>query len=172
MRKITIDLNVNDIDAAISELEDYRDEIIEKIGDFVDALTQGGVEVASMKVAASQGDSNNVSVDRYYADTEGNIVKAVICLNGTDCLFVEFGAGLYYNNGNAHPYASQFGYGVGTYPSKHPPNRAINPAYWWYRGQDGALHFSRGTEATMPLYSAAESMRNDVIVKAAEIFKS
>lgn len=169
MKTIKFDLgSVSSMEAAIKELEEYQDELMDKIQQFLDALVQEGIQVASAKLGSTQGDWEDAYVDGIYVtDT-----KAIILLGGKDCLFVEFGAGIYYNNGNAHPKAHEFGYGVGTYPSKHPPNRAINPGYWWYKGNDDAIHLSIGTEASMPLFTGAEHMRSIVGAKAREIFRS
>lgn len=170
MNTIKCELSVSSIRSAIKELQDYRESFAEKINDFVDALVKEGITVAKIQLASGQGDST-ASVDAFYVEADGNITKAIIALNGEDALFIEFGSGIRYNNGNSHPYAKQFGYGVGTYPSEHPPNKAINPGYWWYGEKGEGLHLSFGTEATMPIYHAAETVRNLKIQKAIEIFK-
>lgn len=167
--KLSVELSVNSINKAISQIDKYKNDLINKVKILVGQLVQDGVEVARVQVSASQGDSTDAHVD-YLIDSTGNIIKASIFLQGSDALFIEFGAGIYYNNGNAHPKASEFGYGVGTYPSEHPPNRAINPGYWWYKGEDENLHLSLGTEATMPIFKAGETVRNNLIQKAIENF--
>ena len=110
----------------------------------------------------------------YEINSSGEIINASIYLIGSDVLFVEFGAGIAYNTGAEHPKAAEFGYGIGTYPSKHPPNRAMNPGYWVYRDPPGSDNkvWSIGTSASMPIYYAAETMRNNAIKKAVEIFRS
>lgn len=168
---IKCDLSISGLESAINEIKAYEDELNDKIRRFVDELMKSGVAVAQARLGATIGDATNASII-YGLDSSGEIVTAYVGLNGPDALFIEFGAGIHYNNGNAHPLASQFGYGVGTYPSEHPPNRAIHPGYWWYKGDDGALHFSLGTQASMPIYNAAESIRNIAIMKALEIFRS
>lgn len=168
-RVIKCEFSVESIRNAIDELQEYRESLKEKINDFVDALIKDGVEVAKIQLA-SAAHERPASVDAFYVDSSGDIIKAYIVLNSEDALFIEFGSGIRYNNGNAHPLAGEFGYGVGTYPSEHPPNRAINPGYWWYKDGD-KLRLSFGTQATMPIYHAAETMRNEVIQKAIEIFK-
>lgn len=171
---IEVELGASSIDKAIKELKEYEKSINDKLQEFIAILLQDGVQVANASMGSVVGDSTQAAivVPEVMVDGAGNIVTAYIQLSGKDALFVEFGAGIYYNNGNAHPQAAEFGYGVGTYPSDHPPNRAINPGYWWYRGEDGALHFSLGTQASMPIYRAAESIRNNAIRKALEVFRS
>ena len=145
-------LDVDSLQNAIDELKEYRDSINDKLQQFVAALLEDGVI-------------------GFGINADGDIVTATISLEGSDALFIEFGAGIAYNTGMQHPYAGEFGYGVGTYPSKHPPNKAMNPGYWYYR-ENGELVKSIGTQASMPIYHAAETMRNIAIQKAIEIFRS
>lgn len=169
MKTIKCDLGVSSIDKAIAELESYRASVINKLKILVGQLTQDGVEIARIQVAASQGDSTDAHVD-YLVDSSGEIIKASIFLQGTEALFIEFGAGIAYNTGFQHPNADEFGYGVGTYPSKHPPNKAMNPGYWFYRDESKNLHRSIGTEATMPIFHAGQTIRNNLIQKAIDNF--
>ena len=169
MKKIKCKLDPSSIDKAIKELEDYGKSLQDKLKILIGELTQDGVQIARIQVSASQGDSTDAYVD-YMVDSTGDIVKASIFLQGTDALFIEFGAGIYYNNGASHPMAAEFGYGIGTYPSEHPPNRAINPGYWWYKDEVGNKHLSLGTEATMPIYHAAETVKNNIIQRAIDNF--
>ena len=175
MRKIELDIDPKSIQNAIDELKDYQDELNEKIKQFIQSLIEGGVVVAELCISSTKGDSKLPDVD-YTVDANGDIVNATISIIGEDVLFVEFGAGIAYNTGKQHPKATELGYGPGTYPSKHPPNRALNPGFWFYSDHDsvGATVRTRsiGTEATMPAYHAAENMRNEVIRKAVEVFRS
>ena len=175
MKTIKMTLDPKSIDDAMKELRAYRDSINNKIDTFVETLVQHGVKIASLCVASTNGDSKLPDVT-YEVNDMGDIIKATIAIVGQDVLFVEFGAGIAYNTGNQHPLASQFGYGIGTYPSERPPNRAINPGYWYYSDADNAYKKvskrSIGTEATMPIYHAAESIRNEYIKQAVEVFRS
>jgi len=168
MKTLKIELGDDSLDKAITELQGYREWLNNRLKILVGELTQDGVEIARIKVAASQGDSTDAYVD-YMVDSTGEIIKASIFLQGTEALFIEFGAGIAYNTGFQHPYADEFGYGVGTYPSKHPPNRAINPGKWVYR-VNGEKVWSIGTEATMPIFHAGQTIRNNLIQKAIDNF--
>ena len=167
MKTIKCKLDSSELERAIEELRDYREDFEKKIERFVRDLVSAGVVVANMRVSSTQGDSSLPTVT-YEVDSRGDIVSANIAINGGDVLFVEFGAGIAYNTGAEHPKASEFGYGIGTYPSEHPPNKAINPGYWYY----GHGKRSIGTQASMPIYGASESMRNELIQKAVEAFRS
>lgn len=164
MKKISIKLDSAEIGKAIKEIQEYREELNKKIELFVDALIHEGMNVAKARLASTRGDSTDASVDSFYISSTGDIIKAVIYLEGEDALFVEFGAGIVFNPVD-HPLAASLGYGPGTYPGQtHVPM----PGYWYYG--DGKL--SVGTEATMPIYGAAEHMRNVIVQKANEVFRS
>lgn len=163
-------LDVDSLDNAIRELEAYRDEIRTKLGILVNTLYQQGIQVASARLGSTLGDADNAEIIGLGVNGGGDIMSATISLVGTEALFVEFGAGIAYNTGAQHPQAAQFGYGIGTYPSKHPPNKAMR-GYWFYR-ENGEKVTSIGTQASMPIYGAAETVRNNAIKTALEIFRS
>ena len=168
---IKCELDADSLDKAIQELEKYRQGLERKLKMLVDSLIIAGVEVANIRLAQSAGDGTDATLNRAFGVWNGNIVSAFIELNGKDAIFIEFGAGIAYNTGSEHPLAGKYGYGVGTYPSKNPPNKAINPGYWFYRDPPGSKNVVRsiGTKATMPIYYAAETIRNNAIIRATEI---
>ena len=169
MKTIKAKLDVNSLDNAIKELKAYRESIEGKLKIFINELLQSGIEVARTSLSSTIGDSTQGTIG-FGVNDRGDIVSATISLEGADALFIEFGAGIAYNTGMQHPYAGELGYGVGTYPSKHPPNRGMNPGYWFYR-ENGELVKSIGTGASMPIYHAAETLRNQAIQKAVEVFR-
>ena len=160
-------LDTNSIQAAIDEIRAYREDLNNKLQQFVSLLVQDGVTVANARLSSTKGDSTQGTIG-FGLNNDGDIVSAIISLEGKDALFIEFGAGIAYNTGMQHPDAEENGYGPGTYPSKTPPNKAINPGYWYY----GSGKRSIGTEASMPMYHAAETIRNNAIQRASEIFRS
>lgn len=165
-------LDTNSLQKAIDELEEYQDELTSKLYRFMDVLIQDGITVANAWLGSTLGDSTDAEIG-YGINQDGDILFATVSLEGPDALFIEFGAGIAYNTGTQHPYAGAFGYGVGTYPSKHPPNKAINPGRWVYgHEEDGTPIWSIGTQASMPIYHAAETIRNNAIKRAIEIFRS
>ena len=176
-RHIRLDLgSPSSCQKAIAEIEAYKNEIKQKLTTLVNSLVNEGIKVAAIRISSAQGDSKRPDVD-YEINSDGDIIRATISLKGHDALFIEFGAGIAYNTGKQNPWASELGYGPGTWPSEHPPNRAINPGYWYYNTSDssGAKVSgvrSIGTEATMPLYGAYESVRNNAIRRAVEVFRS
>lgn len=167
---IKFNLDSRDIERAIKELREYRRELNAKLEKFIALLLQDGITVARAQLMSTVGDSVQ-GIIGFGVDNDGEIISATVSLEGEDALFIEFGAGIAYNTGKQHPLAGEFGYGVGTYPSKNPPNKAMNPGYWYYR-ENGELVRSIGTGASMPIFTAAETMRNNLIKRASEVFRS
>lgn len=166
-------LDIDSLQKAIDELETYQSNFNNKLKAFMDALLENGLKVASDRVSSVVGDSEPAMAGKEYVVSDGERLVANIYIVGKDVLFIEFGAGIAYNSGEQHPYADQFGYGIGTYPSAHPPNKAISPGRWVYgHNEDGSPKWSIGTQATMPIYYASESMRNEAVSKALDVFRS
>lgn len=170
---IKFGLDPREIDRAIKELRKFNLSIKDRLAEFFNILLEDGKTEANDRLNSTIGDSVQGIITSDVIMMGGDELRAVITLMGKDALFIEFGAGIAYNTGKQHPYADKFGYGVGTYPSKHPPNRAMNPGYWYYReeGNDKVVR-SIGTQASMPIFYASETMRNNAIRRAMEVFKS
>lgn len=153
------------VQSLIDALEEYKKELPRYLHLFVKRLAEAGLKVAQSSLASAQGDSDR-TYDLEIVDVSGTKVSMRIDFRGEDVLFWEYGAGIYYNNGKANPKAHEKGMGVGTYPNQ---THAINPGFWWYKGEDGSTHFSLGTEAAMPMYNAWAEMvkRVDSIARGA-----
>lgn len=172
MKKIDMTLSVNSINSAIEQLEQYKKELIKKNEIFVNRLAQYGLNVVNMKVLQSRGDSEDAK-SKMQINSMGEVTYAELHLSGKDVLFIEFGSGIYYNQGNEHPLAGQFGYGVGTYPGQ---THAYED-FWFYTSKDGSsnishgsTNISHGTEATMPMYNSVIEMYKQIYSIAKEVF--
>lgn len=166
MKQIDMTLSVASINNAIKELEKYKQSLERKNEIFVKRLAEYGLNVVNTKVAESRGDSDDAQSKMQF-NSMGEIVYAELHLTGEDVLFIEFGSGIYYNAGNEHPLAKQFGYGVGTYPGQ---THAYED-FWFYTDKDGThSHFSHGTEATMPMYNSVIEMYKQIYSIAKEVF--
>ena len=178
MKQIRVTLtHSSSIEKAIKELEKYRDSLNQKNDLFVRRLAEIGVEVAQSRIAAGQGDSDKNERFSLVFHTSEGIVEGQIIITSTPKvdkdgrvfyphLAWEFGAGIYFNNGNANPHAKEFGMGVGTFPGQR---FALNDS-WWYRDDAGNLHLSQGTEATMPMYNAVLAIMQNIEIIAREVF--
>lgn len=158
--QIEIDLfKRNSVNDLIKALEDYKSTLPVMMETFVKRLAQAGMRTAKTAISNASGDSDIGEFVITDAERSGKSIIMRLHFQGDDILFWEFGAGIYYNEGKAHPKAGEFGMGVGTYPGQ---THAITPGYWWYKGEDGKLHFSLGTEAAMPMYNAYLEMVKQV----------
>lgn len=178
MKIISINLSKQStIEQAIKELEAYRDSLINKNAMFVRRLQEIGVNAAEMALAKGQGDSDkdvrfSVVMNTAEGEVEGQIIITSTPKVDKDGrvfyphLAWEFGAGIYYNNGNPNPKAREYGMGVGSFPGQ---THALND-YWWYRDKDGQLRFSQGTEAAMPMYKASVEIISQIEQIAREVF--
>lgn len=178
MKNIIVTLTKsNSIDKAIKELEKYRDSLNQKNEIFVKRLAEIGVVAAQERLASGEGDSSreakfNVTIDTLDGVVDGRItITSTPKVDGNGRTFYphlawEFGAGIYYNNGNTNPKASEFGMGVGKFPGQR---FALNEQ-WWYKDEFGNLHLSKGTEATMPMFNASKEIITQINAIAREVF--
>lgn len=165
-RVFTADLSVSGIDGLIKQLQDYERDLKDRNKLFVERLAEVGIPVIDSKIAEAQGDSDKTHSTEISVVSSGDTTQATLTLSGRDVLFIEFPTGIYYNNAVHHPKAAEFGYGVGTYGK----GQGLTPGYWWYKGDDGKYHFSRGTECTMPMYSASLEIIRQIEAVAREVF--
>ena len=158
-------------DKLISQLKKYRDGLSPKKQEFVKRLGDIGVNAAIFSLTGGIGDTPKDATFGIYFESLGNPVIGFVrgkTSNPEDLLFWEFGAGNYYNGMKSpNPKAGELGMGIGTYPGQtHVPN----PGVWWYKGEDGKKHFSRGTKAAMPMYNASVEMYDKIEEVAREVF--
>lgn len=165
--KRTIRLDTDEINDLIEELNNYADNLKNLCEIFLWRLADVGIKVVDSTYGSGMGDSSKDHRCEFQLDEDGNVVKGRLIVSGSDILFIEFGAGIFFNNGNAHPMAHDLGYGVGTYPDQV---HAYDPNGWYYKDSDGTLRHSLGTEATMPVYKASLEMISKVDEIAEEVF--
>lgn len=107
---IKIRLNEQSIDQAIKELNAYKDWLVEKTKEFLKALADEGVEIASAKFANAVYDgTNDVTC---FVEEKGEDKVAVVAVGGAT-LFIEFGTGVKYPDN--HPEAGEHGMVRGEY---------------------------------------------------------
>ena len=165
-KPIKINLSIGSIQSAREQLKDFQSDLDEKVEQFLKELAEEGIRVIQRNVALATGADNKQVSTSYTISKNGSITEMTLTTSGEDLLFIEFGAGIRFNNGNIHPYAKDFGYGVGTYPGQ---THAYNPNGWYYR-VGGNLHHSYGTEATMPVYKAYMTIQDKANEIAQRVF--
>lgn len=174
-RTITIDIfNPASIDRAVNEIREYSrwvqrktDELRERIAYFIakDASAVFNTAVVDDLIGedAVTGSVNVV------VENQGNNTTVVIA-NGEDAVFMEFGAGVYYNGAvgsSPNPLGTELGFTIGSY-GKGNGRKEV----WGYRGEDGEIHLTHGAPASMPLYKAVQSVSRDIARIAREVFST
>ena len=173
-RTITIDIfNPASIDAAVKEIRDYADWVKRKTDELRERVAYFIAKDASavFNTAVAEDDlwegAITGSVDVVVEDN-GNMT--LVIANGTDAVFMEFGAGVYYNGAvgsSPNPLGAALGFTIGSYGYGQGKKEV-----WGYMGEDGRLHLTHGTPASMPLYRAVQSVVNDIEQIAREVFSS
>lgn len=167
---ISFGLSTSEINRAMKELADYKQEILRKTellrekvaermadeakngfsGAVVDDLTRGGQRFAQVDVSV---------------DNRGSVT--VVVASGEDAVWVEFGAGVYHNGSlgsSPHPHGAELGMTIGGF-GKGNGKKEI-----WGFYEDGELKLTRGTPARMPMALAVTTVCNDIQSIAKEVF--
>ena len=174
-KTITIDIfDPASIDRAVNEIREYSrwvqrktDELRERIAYFIakdaSAVFNTAVAEDDMREGVITG---NVEVS---VGPQGDNATVIIA-NGKDAVFMEFGAGVYYNGAvgsSPNPLGTGLGFTIGSY-GKGNGRKEV----WAYDGGDGQIHLTHGTPASMPLYKAVQSVSRDIVRIAREVFST
>ena len=183
-RTIHIDLlDPGSVQNAIRQLEDYKrwvqskaEELRRRVAEFIRDQAEPVFQsaVADNRYSVVDGSAvddtqfGNVTVE---VEHQGDNLTLVIA-SGEDAVFMEFGAGVYYNGSVGsypNPLAQELDFisAIGTYGEGHGARET-----WGFRGKDGEIHLTHGTPASMPLYKAVQSVRQDLIRIAREVFST
>ena len=128
-RIIKVRLNEQSIGQAIKELNDYKKWLTDKTKEFLKALADEGVEIASVKFGQAVYDGTN-DVTCQMEDRGEN--KVAVMAIGSATLFIEFGTGVRYPDN--HPEAAENGMVRGAYGYK----LGRLEKGWRYTGEPGS----------------------------------
>lgn len=169
-RVISFGLSVQDIDRAMKELADYKQDILKKTellrervaerlcveaqsgfnGAVVDDLVRGGQKFAQVRVTV---------------DNRGDMT--VVVADGQDAVWIEFGAGVYHNGSpgsSPHPHGVELGMTIGGFGKGNGKKET-----WGYY-EEGTLKLTHGTPAVMPMARAVTTVCNEIAEIAREVF--
>lgn len=169
-RVISFGLSSSDIDRAIKELADYKQDILKKTdllrekvaqrladeaekgfnGAVLDDLIKGGTKFAQVDVSV---------------DNRGSVT--VVVANGEDAVWIEFGAGVYHNGSpgsSPHPSGAELGFIIGGFGKGNGKKET-----WGYY-EEGEVKLTRGTPATMPMSRAITTVCDELSEIAKEVF--
>jgi len=163
----TISLNVFDeqsIDTAIAELEAYENGLDAKARELCERLAQMGALYAEWNFT---GVLYAGEIDYRITVEELGENRFAVNADGKTVLFMEFGAGIT-KHGSGHPKEGEMGMGPGTYPGQV---HAFDKQGWWF-GKKGHWTHTYGNAPGMPMYNAAQDLKNEILQAAREVFST
>lgn len=169
VKTIKMNLSTSSIQAAIKELEKYKQSLNDKNQIFVQRLAELGIPIIDSNMSAAQGDSDPAHNTFIRLDSNGSYTKADLVVEGKDLLFIEFGSGVHYNSSagsSPHPKGTEFGYTIGSYGK----GRGAEDMWHYFDEERGHWRTSRGTEATMPVYKASVEIIQNIRRIAKAVF--
>lgn len=171
-KTITVDIfNPSSIDDAIKELNDFAKWVEDKAEELRRAVS------ARLDEIINEGFNGNIPEDFYVEKMLVTSVKtshedygdfSLVIAHGEEAVFIEFGAGVYYNpGGSTHPdMPPQIKY-IGTY-GKGYGSRQI----WGFYDNAGNLHLTHGNLASMPMYLGLQQILEELPSIAKTVFGS
>lgn len=176
-KTLKADLSISSIRNLQKELEKYKDSLTYKCELLVKRLAEAGIPVIDENMAKAaftvdeKGMQSGADPQHYThvkINTFGNYARADLIVEGAELLFIEFGAGVYYNGSagsSPHPKGEEFGYVIGSYGKGHGVQKV-----WGYYADSGELILTHGVEATMPVYKASLEIAENVVKIAKQVF--
>lgn len=168
------DLSDGSIDAAIKEMEQYRDKVKAAGDKICERLGNLGYSVAHVELSGHIFSGETIESLNVEEVGEGQFI---LYAESQAILFFEFGAGAW--QGGGHPLAGTLGFGPGTYPGQ---DHWDEPGGWWFPTDDERLirkvskngqgyGHSYGNRPHMPFYQASRQMRENLIKVATEVMQ-
>ena len=170
-RVIQVGLNVKDINRAIREVNQFKEDFRKKVDTYRKRIAEEIAVQASLNFGNStvddviKGSSRRPDVQVSVSE-RGKV--AVVVADGEDAVWCEFGAGVYHNGSvgsSPNPYGNEIGFTIGSYGKGYGKKQV-----WGYYDEGGNLVLTHGTPATMPMYNAAQEIMRKSIGIAREVF--
>ena len=172
MGRKTIRFNLFDgsISNAIRELENYKNKITQQSEQLRDKVAER-LAIESQKGFTGAMISDIVNGTSKYANVTVAVEKTgtttLVIAKGGDAVWVEFGAGVYYNGSvgsSPHPKGTELGFTIGGYGYGQGKKNT------WGFYEDGKLLLTRGAPAKMPMYNALKNACDEINIIAREVF--
>jgi len=168
MPTIKVSLNGKSIDEAIKQLTEYKDSIPIKLQQLRQRVAEELAEACRSGFNGANGEfilyeGFKVPSVEVYTEDDENVTLVVA--NGEEAVFIEFGAGVYYNAGGT-PHSRPPGIvNIGEY-GKGYGKRSV----WGFYDENGTLKLTHGTPASMPMYYAVKNIVPKIPRIAKEVF--
>lgn len=174
---INVSLSESSIQGAIRQLQQYKNWLIKKTSQLVKELAEVGIPVIDENMAKASYTYDEKGV-RSGSDTShhsyveiksaGEYVEAKLIVEGKELMFIEFGAGVFYNGAagsSPHDKGVVNGMVIGSYGEHHGVQKV-----WGYYDDDGTLVLTHGVEAQMPVYKADMEIIQKYVEVARRVF--
>lgn len=170
---IRFGLSEREISKAIRELEQYKQEIIQKTDLLRERVAERIAELSRSGFAGAivddlvKGGGRAAQVD-VKIDNRENVT--IVIASGEDAVWVEFGAGIHHNGGKGmigkspNPYGEELHLTIGSFGEN-----GKKEAWGFY--DEGELKITYGTPAKMPMYRAVQTVTQEIVAIAREVFK-
>lgn len=168
---IRFGLSEREISKAIRELEQYKQEIIQKTDLLRERVAERIAELSRSGFAGAivddlvKGGQRTAQVD-VSIDNRENVT--IVIASGEDAIWAEFGAGVHHNGSpgsSPHPKGSEMGFTIGGY------GKGMGKKDTWGFYEDGELRLTHGAPATIPMYNALKTVCDEISEIAREVFK-
>lgn len=175
MKQIKFKLSPDGINTAIREMQIARAAMNFKPQTFRMRVAEKLKELADRQLASAwhndlvNGGKQSVYIPTFIEDDIANNRTIVVADSGV-AVFVEFGAGIHHNGGNAmvfsstHPYGADLSLTIGSYPNGGP-SQGVNDVW------DSPVGLTYGTKAQMPMWYAMHMIEPYIEEIAKEVFK-
>lgn len=169
---IRCSLDPKSIEKAISEIREYKAEIVRKtdllrrtVAEKIAEDARGGFASAVVDdLLPDSGGARSANVD-VTIDEQDNV--SIVIANGEDAVWVEFGAGVFHNGSvgaSPHPKGAELGMTIGGY------GKGMGARNVWGFYEEGVLKLTHGTPASMPMYNALTRVCADIVDIAREVW--
>lgn len=158
---MTITIDLNNLGRAISDLENYKNQLIAKNEQFVSKLSELGQRVATENFDKAEYDGNrDVEVTTGGLQKHNDEVSTEVIANGDTVAFIEYGAGVY--QPNTHPNNP---FERGTYGKGYGKRKS-----WGYYDEIGDLHITQGNPSNNCMYEMTKTLKDQSREIAKEVF--
>ena len=167
LSEASIDNAIDELDRYINDLGAKAETLAEKVAERIAWSASSGFSnaIADDIFTGGERPNGNVSVS---VEQNGNV--CIVLADGTDAVFIEFGAGVYYNGSagsSPHPEGSRMGFTIGEY-GKGQGKRNV----WALPGStNDAPILTHGTPAAMPMYRGLQDALSVIDELAREVFR-
>lgn len=147
-KTIKVRLSTDSIQSAIKQLEKYKKQIGNKNRAMVDKLAKLGEEYIQENSKYTENDPGTTS---HRTKQNGTTSTSEVLWKGEQITFIEFGAGVYFNDnphGSPHPKGVQMGMTIGDYGYHQGLKES-------WKKPDG--EWTHGTPAFMPMWRSVNS---------------